>query len=135
MIGAAPADAASAAPSGWAAALAAQGVAAQVVPGRSAVGGGSLPGETLPTWLLALAPDGSAAAAAATAAPAEGDDEDCPAPRRAGGSASRLAARLRRGTPAVVARVEHDLLLFDPRTVLPGEDAALLAAIVAACGS
>jgi hypothetical protein len=33
-----------------------------------------------------------------------------------------------------VARVERDLLLFDPRTVLPGEDTALLEAIVVACG-
>jgi L-seryl-tRNA(Ser) seleniumtransferase len=116
----------------WAAALSASGIPAQVVPGRSAVGGGSLPGETLPTCLLALLPDGSSAAPPLTAAPAELDEEDGPRPVSPGSSASGLAARLRRGTPAVVARVERDLLLFDPRTVLPDEDAALLAAIVVA---
>jgi hypothetical protein len=31
-----------------------------------------------------------------------------------------------------VARVERDLVLFDPRTVLPDQDAALLGAIQAA---
>jgi L-seryl-tRNA(Ser) seleniumtransferase len=103
-----------------------------VAPGRSAVGGGSLPGETLPTCLLALAPPGGALPAVPVAAdPAPVDDEE-EAIRPDGGSASRLAARLRRGAPAVIARVERDLLLFDPRTVLPGEEDALLAAILAA---
>jgi L-seryl-tRNA(Ser) seleniumtransferase len=105
-----------------------------VVPGRSAVGGGSLPGETLPTCLLAVAPEGAAAAAPISAAPAELEEEDAAPPASPGGSASGVAARLRRGSPAVVARVERDLLLFDPRTVLPGEDTALLEAIVVACG-
>jgi L-seryl-tRNA(Ser) seleniumtransferase len=70
--------------------------------GQSAVGGGSLPGETLPTRLLlapaALAPD-------------------------------RLAAALRRTVPAVVARIERDRLVLDLRTVLPEEDAALKTAL------
>ncbi len=131
MISAAPADLERRV-SGWAAALSAGGIPAAVVPGRSAVGGGSLPGETLPTCLLALAPDGASAPAPVTAAPADMEDDDPARPVSSGGSASRLAARLRGGTPAVVARVDHDLLLFDPRTVLPGEDAALLAAILAA---
>jgi L-seryl-tRNA(Ser) seleniumtransferase len=133
MISAAPAALERRA-TGWAAALAARGVPAQVVPGRSAVGGGSLPGETLPTCLLAVAPEGAAAAAPISAAPAELEEADAAPPATPGGSASRLAARLRRGSPAVVARVERDLLLFDPRTVLPGEDTALLEAIVVACG-
>ncbi len=128
MISAVPADLERRA-SGWVAALRAQGVPASVVPGRSAVGGGSLPGETLSTCLLALVPDGaSGLAAPVTAAPAELDDEAA-GPASSGGRASRLAALLRCGTPAVVARVDRDVLLFDPRTVLPGEDAALLAAI------
>ena len=133
MISAAPADLERRA-TAWAGALAARGVAARVVPGRSAVGGGSLPGETLPTCLLAVAPEGPSAAAPISAAPTEGEDEEAAPPTSPGGSASRLAARLRRGSPAVVARVERDLLLFDPRTVLPGEDTALLEAIVGACG-
>lgn len=88
----------------WARRLAAQGVPAVVVPGESAVGGGSLPGQTLPTFLLALA----------VASP------------------DRLARRLRQGSPPVVARIEDDRLVFDPRTVLPGQDRALLQAIVSA---
>ena len=40
-----------------------------------------------------------------------------------------LAARLRAGDPAVVCRIHEGRLLFDARTVLPGEDEALLAAI------
>jgi len=72
--------------------------------GQSAVGGGSLPGETLPTRLL-LAPLSL--------------DPD------------RLAAALRHVTPAVVARIERDRLVLDLRTVLPEEDAALLAALQA----
>lgn len=79
---------------GWAAALG-QG---QVVEGRSTVGGGSLPGETLPTCLLALRSH----------------------------SPDRFLARLRRSAPAVIARLEDDQVLFDPRTVLPEEDEILL---------
>ncbi|MGI6208745.1 MAG: L-seryl-tRNA(Sec) selenium transferase [Anaerolineae bacterium] len=67
---------------------------------RSAIGGGSLPGQTLPTVVLAVPlPDPQAAAAA-----------------------------LRQGEPPVVARVEDDALVFDPRTVLPEQDEAFIAA-------
>ena len=86
----------------WARRLEQSGVTAAVVAGESTVGGGSLPGETLPTWLLALSvssPDGTARA-------------------------------LRVGKPAVVPRIEEDRVLFDPRTVLPDEDEALLQAIL-----
>ncbi|MBA2446422.1 MAG: L-seryl-tRNA(Sec) selenium transferase [Chloroflexi bacterium] len=72
--------------------------------GRSAVGGGSLPGETLPTRLLAV--------------PASLD-------------ADAGAAALRRARPPVVARIEHDRLVFDLRTVLPEED-EILATLLAA---
>jgi L-seryl-tRNA(Ser) seleniumtransferase len=89
---------------GWAARLVDAGLEACVVSGASTVGGGSLPGETLPTRLLAL--------------------PDLPA--------DRLAARLRAGHPAVVARIVDDALCFDPRTVLPEQDELLLAAILAA---
>ncbi|MGC8837969.1 MAG: L-seryl-tRNA(Sec) selenium transferase [Anaerolineae bacterium] len=88
----------------WARRLAAEGLPTQVVPGESAVGGGSLPGQTLPTFLVALA---------------------APSP-------DSLARRLRLGTPPVVARIEGDRLVLDPRTVLPGEDSALLEAILRA---
>jgi L-seryl-tRNA(Ser) seleniumtransferase len=46
-----------------------------------------------------------------------------------------LAARLRAGTPAVMARVHEGRLLLDARTVLPHEDQALLDALVAALAS
>ena len=72
---------------------------------RSAVGGGSLPGETLPSWALRLDP---------SALP---------------GGADGVMRRLRQGRPPIVARVEDELVLFDPRTVGPEEDAELLAAL------
>ncbi|HEY8491968.1 MAG TPA: L-seryl-tRNA(Sec) selenium transferase [Dehalococcoidia bacterium] len=84
----------------WARAV---GRPARVVDGRSMVGGGSLPEESLPTRLLALAGPGL-------------DPE-------------RLARRLRTGRPAVVARIERDALLLDPRTVLPEQDRDLLDAL------
>ena len=69
-----------------------------VAAGESTVGGGSLPGETLPTRLLAL---------------------DVKKP-------NALAARLRAHTPAIVARVAERQLLLDPRTVDPQDEPALL---------
>jgi len=70
------------------------------------VGGGSLPGETLPTRVLLLIPE-----------------------RPRSGSAQRLLARLRAATPAVVGRVVADACALDLRTVLPEEDGELLQAI------
>ena len=70
----------------------------------STVGGGSLPGETLPSWGLSLG----------------------------GRSADALLARLRRGTPAVVARIEDGRVLVDLRTVDPLDDPDLTRAIAAA---
>ena len=77
------------------------GVAAEVLAGRSTVGGGSLPGETLPTWLVALRVP----------------------------SAGALARRLRLGQPAVVGRIEEDRYLIDLRTVLPEQEGRLFAAL------
>lgn len=87
----------------WAGKLREQGIPAEVSPGLSTVGGGSLPGETLPTWLLSLP----------------------------GAHPSRWAAALRAHRPPVVPRIENDHLLVDPRTVLPEQEAALLEALVA----
>jgi L-seryl-tRNA(Ser) seleniumtransferase len=70
----------------------------EVIPGESTVGGGSLPGETLPTWLLAL---------------------DSPSP-------NRLLARLRQCHPPVIARVQDARLVLDPRTVLTEQDSLLV---------
>jgi L-seryl-tRNA(Ser) seleniumtransferase len=88
---------------GWQTRLVAHGVAAEVQPGESAVGGGSLPGETLPTTLLAIAH---------------------PAP-------DAVAAALRRQPTPVIGRIQQDRLLFDPRTVLPEQEETLLTALVA----
>ncbi len=82
----------------WGRKLRGLGLAAQVVPGRSTVGGGSLPGETLPTRLVAL-------------------DVDSP---------DTVSARLRAGDPPVITRIEDGRLVLDPRTVLPEQEATLL---------
>lgn len=87
------------------------GVACKVVAGQSAIGGGSLPGETLPTWLVAITP--------------RQDNSPADAESRAG----LLAATLRRTPTPVIARIEHGVLLLDPRTVLPGQEEALLAEV------
>lgn len=82
----------------------------KVVETRSAIGGGSLPGETLPTWALAFDASGTQ------------------------GGADGILRRLREGRPPVVARVEDEHVLFDPRTVAPDEDAELLEALRAIGG-
>jgi L-seryl-tRNA(Ser) seleniumtransferase len=92
---------------GWQTRLERTWPGATIVQGESTIGGGSLPGETLPTWLLAL--------------PVPQDN-----PNR---TISRLQAQLRAQRPPVVGRVEHDCLLFDPRTVLAFQEETLLAAL------
>ena len=69
----------------------------EIIPGESTVGGGSLPGETLPTRLLALSVR----------------------------SPNRFLARLRQASPPVIARLEDDRVVLDPRTVLPEQDELL----------
>jgi len=86
---------------GWAEVLAREGIRAEVVSGESTVGGGSLPGQTLPTRLCAIGVD----------------------------SPDRLAGRLRAGDPPVIGRIEGDRFLLDPRTVLPAQDQPLLDAL------
>jgi L-seryl-tRNA(Ser) seleniumtransferase len=83
-----------------------EGVLADVEPGASTIGGGSLPGETLPTHVLTLR-----------------------STRRPASWATATAAALRAGTPPVVARIDDDRVLLDPRTVLPEQDAPLVAAL------
>ncbi len=91
----------------WARAV---GSSAQVVDGRSMVGGGSLPDEGLPTKLLAL-------------------------PETPDRSAETLARSLRAHERPVVGRIERDTLLLDPRTVHPREDRAVIEALQAALGN
>jgi len=78
-----------------------------VVDGASAVGGGAAPEVEIPTALLAVIH------------PSLGPE--------------RLAGALRGGRPAVLARVADGRLLLDLRTVLPGEEPALLEALDRAC--
>ena len=87
------------------------GDAAQVVQGLSAIGGGSLPGESIPTWLLSVG--------------AQGTPE----------GAQGLAKRLREADTPVIARIEDDRVLLDPRTVLPTEEDALLASLKSTLGA
>lgn len=90
--------------------LRAAGVATEVIAGESTVGGGSLPGETLPTALCALPARGSGAQM----------------------DAASLAEALRQGEPPIIARVLRDQTLLDLRTVAPTEEEALYAGVIAA---
>jgi L-seryl-tRNA(Ser) seleniumtransferase len=70
----------------------------EILESESTIGGGSLPGESLPTWILALSVK----------------------------SSDMFLEKLRREKPPVVARTENDRVLLDPRTVLPEQDGTLL---------
>lgn len=86
----------------WAAAT---GEIARVIDGESMVGGGSLPGGTLLTKLLAIGEDGK---------------------QKGSGLAQRLTVKLRKLETPVIGRISGNLLLLDPRTVLPEEDEQLI---------
>ncbi len=66
----------------------------------SQVGGGALPLQALPTWVLALRPLQI--------------------------SAAQMDERLRRNDPPIIGRVKEDEMLLDLRTVFPAEEKALL---------
>ena len=76
---------------------------ADVVDGVSTVGGGGAPGSALPTRLTRLTP------------------------RQ--GSATTLEARLRTLRPPIVARIDHDRVVLDLRTVLPEQDGQVVDAL------
>jgi L-seryl-tRNA(Ser) seleniumtransferase len=78
----------------WSAAI----KAGEVVAAKSMVGGGSLPGETLPTWCLTL-------------------EVEHP---------NTMLDDLRQNSPPIIGRVEDDRILFDPRTVDPEFDKTLI---------
>jgi L-seryl-tRNA(Ser) seleniumtransferase len=78
---------------------------AQIVETRSAVGGGSLPGQTQPSWAVGLA----------STAP------------------DAVAAQLRHADPPVISRIENNRVLLDLRTILPEQDALLERAVRAIC--
>ena len=66
----------------------------ELIAGYSTVGGGSLPEEQMPTCLLALSVK----------------------------QPNQMMAQLRQLKLPIIARVENNLVLFDPRTVLPSQD-------------
>jgi L-seryl-tRNA(Ser) seleniumtransferase len=77
--------------------------AVRVAEDQAYVGGGSLPDQAMPSWVVELEADGL------------GDAE--------------LARRLRTGTPSVMARVRNGLVVLDVRTVLPHHETALVEAV------
>jgi len=90
-----------------AAALASSGhIDAEIIDGQSTVGGGTTPGVTIGTRLLALA-------------------------HRAL-SPDSFEAALRGGDPAVIARIDNDRVVLDLRTVFEDEDDGLVVALLTA---
>jgi L-seryl-tRNA(Ser) seleniumtransferase len=75
----------------------------EIKEGVSAIGGGTLPGEVLPTWLFTIRSDS--------------------------GHIIDLATRLRKSQPHIISRIEDDCVVFDPRTVLESEDSFLVDAV------
>ncbi len=80
----------------------------ELVDGFSEVGGGSFPEAKLPTWLIQLNADTL--------------------------SADSLVERLRASDPPIIARIENDHVVLDPRTILPDQVAVVAQAVVGALG-
>ena len=74
---------------------------AELAPGTSVIGGGATPEQAIATWLIAIR---------------------CP-------NLAEAERHLRAGNPPVVARIADDRLVLDLRTVLPEEEAELVAAL------
>ena len=82
------------------------GLEAGAVPSVARSGGGTLPGYEIPSFAV----------------------------RVSGMDAGELAARLRAAEPPVVGRVHEGALLLDARTLLPGDEEAVLEALREAAG-
>jgi L-seryl-tRNA(Ser) seleniumtransferase len=80
-----------------------------IASGSSAIGGGSAPGVDLPTILVAVEAPGL--------------------------SADQLEQRLRLQDPPIVARIEHDRVVLDLRTVLDEQDLALAEGLISAAAA
>jgi L-seryl-tRNA(Ser) seleniumtransferase len=78
----------------------------EVIAGRSTVGGGSLPTEEMPTFLLALTVN----------------------------QPNRFLARLREAHPPIIARIENERVVFDPRTILAEQEGAFTVGLLNALG-
>ncbi len=81
----------------------AAGEVARVADAYSTIGGGSLPGEQIPSRVLGI--------------------------RGTGAMLEATARRLREGPTPVMTRIEKDMLVLDPRTVAPEEDGAVVEAL------
>ncbi len=77
-------------------------ISLKIKEGESAVGGGTMPGTSLPTYVLAV------------------KSSVC--------SVDRLSGLLRQSEPPVIGRIYEEELLLDTRTLLDGEDEAILRA-------
>ncbi len=76
---------------------------ATLIEGESEVGGGAFPETKLRTWLVELRTDTL--------------------------TADNLVVRLRGAEPPVVARIANDRVILDPRTILPGQEEAVVRAV------
>ena len=72
-----------------------------VIPGQSTIGGGSLPEETLPTSLLSLSVR----------------------------SPKKFLSQLRLAPTPIIARIQDNKIILDPRTVLPEQDTLFLSTL------
>lgn len=88
----------------WCAHWSRAGLDARVIDAQSTVGGGSLPGQVLPTRAAALRVS----------------------------SPDAFVRALRENNPPIVARIENDAVLIDPRTILPHDEKALLEGVARA---
>ena len=70
----------------------------EVVPSESTVGGGSLPGETIPTYVLSLSMS----------------------------NPEKVMRSLRSFSPPIIARLERDKIILDPRTVFADQEEELI---------
>jgi L-seryl-tRNA(Ser) seleniumtransferase len=78
---------------------------ATVIDGETMLGGGSLPGSTLPTKLVSIGGGGA---------------------KKSANPAQLLGQKLRQSNPPVIGRISGDVLFLDPRSVLPEEDSTML---------
>ena len=81
---------------------------AAVVKGDSMIGGGSLPGSTLPTMLVAITATNS---------------------RKGRSIVQLLSEKLRHHEPPVIGRISADALFLDPRSVFPEDDDNVIQAL------
>jgi L-seryl-tRNA(Ser) seleniumtransferase len=83
----------------------ATGGSARVVDGESMIGGGSLPGGTLPTKLVAIGTETQ---------------------KKGVNLAQTISVRLRNQEVPIIGRISENMLFLDPRSVLPEEDRIII---------